>query len=63
VRRAVRTILAQPDAEHVHSQPDVIATTLGKQFPVVEAMLRDAADDVLAFTSLPAESLEEDLVH
>ena len=26
---------------------------LGKQFPVVEAMLRDAADDVLAFTAFP----------
>src|SRR4029450_4544038 len=44
---------AQPDADHVHSQLDVIATMLGKQFPIVETMLRDAADDVLAFTSFP----------
>jgi transposase-like protein len=53
VAAAVRTIFAQPDDQHVHSQLDVIATMLGKQFPVVEVMLRDAADDVLAFTSFP----------
>ena len=53
VAAAVRTIFAQPDAEHVHSQLDVIATMLGKQFPVVEVLLRDAADDVLAFTAFP----------
>ncbi len=53
VAAAIRTIFAQPDAEHVHSQLDVIATMLGKQFPVVEAMLRDTADDVLAFTAFP----------
>ena len=53
VAAAIRTIFAQPDAEHVHSQLDVIATMLGKQFPVVEVMLRDAAADVLAFTSFP----------
>ena len=53
VAAAVRTIFAQPDVEHVHSQLDVIAGMLGKQFPVVEVMLRDAADDVLAFASFP----------
>ena len=53
VAAAVRTIFAQPDAEHVRSQLDVIAGMLGKQFPVVEVMLRDAADDVLAFTAFP----------
>jgi transposase-like protein len=53
VAAAVRTIFAQPDGQHVHSQLDVIAGMLGKQFPIVEAMLRDAADDVLAFTSFP----------
>src|SRR5215210_100961 len=50
VAAAVRTIFAQPDAEHVHSQLDVIAGMLGRQFPAVEAMLRDAAEDLLAFT-------------
>jgi putative transposase len=53
VAAAVRTIFAQPDAEHVHSQLDVIAGMLGKQFPVVEVMLQEAADDVLAFTAFP----------
>ena len=53
VAAAIRTIFAQPDAEHVHAQLDVIAEMLGKQFPVVEVMLRDAAADVLAFASFP----------
>lgn len=33
VAAAVRTIFAQPDAEHVREQLDVIATMLGRQFP------------------------------
>ncbi len=37
VAAAIRTIFAQPDAEHVHSQLDVIAGMLGRQFPQVEA--------------------------
>ena len=49
----MRTIFAQPDAEHVHSQLDVIAGMLGRQFPKVEAMLRDAREDLLAFTGFP----------
>ena len=32
---------------------DVIAGMLGRQFPAVEAMLRDAADELLAFTGFP----------
>jgi putative transposase len=53
VAAAIRTIFAQPDAEHVHSQLDVIAGMLGRQFPQVGAMLRDAEDDLLAFTAFP----------
>jgi transposase-like protein len=53
VAAAIRTIFAQPDAEHVHSQLDVIAGMLGRQFPQVEQMLRDAGDDLLAFTTFP----------
>ena len=49
----VRTIFAQPDAAHVHEQLDVVAGMLGRQFPKLEAVLRDAAEDVLAFTSFP----------
>jgi transposase-like protein len=53
VAAAIRTIFAQPDAEHVHSQLDVIAGMLGRQFPQVEEMLRDAEEDLLAFTGFP----------
>jgi putative transposase len=53
VAAAIRTVFAQPDAEHVHSQLDVIAGMLGRQFPAVEQMLRDAAADLLAFTDFP----------
>ena len=30
-----------------------VAGMLGRQFPKVESMLRDAAEDLLAFTSFP----------
>jgi putative transposase len=53
VAAAIRTIFAQPDQQHVREQLDVIAGMLGRQLPKVEAMLRDAADDLLAFTGFP----------
>jgi putative transposase len=53
VAAAIRTIFAQPDAERVHEQFEVIAVMLGKQLPKVEAMLRDAKEDLLAFTGFP----------
>jgi putative transposase len=53
VAAAIRTVFAQPNAEHVHSQLDVIAGMLGRQFPSVEAMLREAEEDLLAFTAFP----------
>ena len=53
VAAAVRTIFAQPDAQHVHDQLDVIAGMLGRQFPKLERMLRDAAEELLAFTGFP----------
>ena len=53
VAAAIRTIFAQPDAEHVEEQFDVIAGMLGRQLPKVEVMLRDAKDDLLAFTGFP----------
>src|SRR5881227_547433 len=49
----LRTIFAQPDAGHVRDQLDVIAGMLGRQFPKVEAMLREAADDITAFADFP----------
>src|SRR4051794_14341796 len=42
-----------PTPEHVLDQFEVIAVMLGKQLPKVEAMLRDAKDDLLAFTGFP----------
>jgi putative transposase len=53
VAAAIRTIFAQPDTDRVRDQLDVIATMLGRQFPQVETMLRDAADDITAFADFP----------
>jgi hypothetical protein len=49
----IRTIFAQPKADMVRDQLDAIATMLGRQSTKVETMLRDAAVDLLAFTSFP----------
>ena len=53
VAAAIRTIFAQPDADHVAEQFDTIATMLGRQLPKVEQRMRDARDDLLAFTGFP----------
>ena len=53
VAAAIRTIFAQPDAAHVTEQLDSIASMLGRQFPTLEQLLRDAAEDLLAFTAFP----------
>jgi putative transposase len=53
VAAAIRTIFAQPRADMVRDQLQVIAEMLGRQFPKVETMLRDAADELLAFTAFP----------
>ena len=37
----------------VRDQLDLIATMLGRQFPKVETMLRDAAEDITAFADFP----------
>ncbi len=50
---AIRTVFAQPDAAAVAHQLDSIAGKLGRQFPAVETMLREAATDVCAFTAFP----------
>jgi hypothetical protein len=54
VAAAIRTIFAQPDAAHVREQLGVIAGMLGRQSVKVETMLRDAAEDLLAFTGFPS---------
>jgi putative transposase len=53
VAAAIRTIFAQPDAAHVHDQFDTIAVMLGRQLPQVEQMMREAREDLLAFTAFP----------
>jgi putative transposase len=53
VAAAIRTIFAQPDAAHVREQLGVIAGMLGRQSVKVETMLRDAAEDLLAFAGFP----------
>jgi putative transposase len=53
VAAAIRTIFAQPDAPAVVEQLDSIAEKLGRQFPAVETMLRDAATDICAFAVFP----------
>jgi transposase-like protein len=53
VAAAIRTIFAQPDADHVRSQLTEVTTMLQSQFPDVADMLTDAATDLLAFTGFP----------
>src|SRR3954452_5351383 len=53
VAAAMRTIYAQPDADHVHDQFDEIVTMLTQRFPDAATILADARDDVLAFTTFP----------
>ena len=53
VAAAIRTIFAQPDAAAVAEQLDSIASKLGRQFPAVEAMLREAAPELCAFAAFP----------
>jgi len=42
VAATIRTIFAQPAAAEVTAQLDKVATMLGRQFPAIEDMLRDA---------------------
>jgi putative transposase len=53
VAAAIRTIFAQPDAEHVRAQLEEITAMLAGQFPDVATMLSDAAEDLLAFSAFP----------
>ncbi len=46
-------MFAQPDAAAVADQLEQMATKLGRQFPAVETMLRDAAVDICAFAAFP----------
>jgi len=53
VASIVRTIFAQPDAEHVKTQFAEVARMLERSHPKVAVMLDDARHDLLAFTGFP----------
>ncbi|WP_426623934.1 IS256 family transposase [Leifsonia sp. McL0607] len=53
VASIIRTIFAQPNAEHVFTQFDEVTRMLTRSHPKVAAMLEDAKDNVLAFTGFP----------
>ena len=49
----IRTIFAQPDKDHIHSQFSEVTRMLGRSHPKVASMLEDAQHDLLAFASFP----------
>ena len=53
VAAAIRTIFAQPDGPSAHEQFDDITAKLERMLPKVAAMMREAKDDLLAFTAFP----------
>jgi len=53
VAAAIRTIFAQPTAELVREQVEVVAGTLAGKFPTVAQLLRDAREDLTAFADFP----------
>ena len=53
VAAAIRTIFAQPDPAHVRAQLDEVARMLDAKFGDVADMLRDATEDLLAFSNFP----------
>ena len=53
VAAAIPTVFAQPSPVHVRDQLEVITAMLGRQFPKVEAMLREASEDITAFAGFP----------
>jgi putative transposase len=53
VATLVRSIVAQPDADAVHTQLDRVLEQLADRFPAAAEMLQDAGPDILAFTGFP----------
>lgn len=53
VAATIRTIFAQPTAELVRAQVDVVAGLLEAKFPLVAGMLTDAKADLTAFADFP----------
>ena len=55
VATLVRSIFAQPDTDSVLEQHQRVCDQLAERFPAAAEMLKDAATDLLAFTTLPKE--------
>jgi transposase-like protein len=55
VATLVRTIFAQPDSASTWAQQERIVDQLAERFPQAAALLADAAEDLLAFSSFPKE--------
>ena len=55
VAALVRTIFAQPDQPSARQQLEQVARTLERRFRQAAALLREAADDVLAYMAFPPE--------
>ena len=53
VASIVRTIFAQPDAEHVSTQFEEVTRMLQRSHPKVAVMLDEARHDLLAFIGFP----------
>lgn len=53
VASIIRTIFAQPDAEHVRAQFDEVTRMLERSHPKVATMLDGAREDLLAFAAFP----------
>ena len=53
VASIIRTIFAQPDAEHSQKQFAEVTTMLARSHPKVAVMLTDAEADLLAFAAFP----------
>jgi transposase-like protein len=53
VASIIRTVFAQPDAEHVDGQLTEVVTMLARSHPKAAQMLQDAREDVTAFRHFP----------
>ena len=53
VASIIRTVFAQPDAEHVDAQLTEVVTMLGRSHPKAAEMLENAREDVTAFRHFP----------
>jgi transposase-like protein len=53
VASIIRTVFAQPDRDHIHSQFQEVTTMLKRSHPKVAVMLDEAQHDLLAFASFP----------